>query len=283
MFFGSRRRVKVSVTWFSGLGIGFRIWLSRSVFLSHRVTLCVVQSVDDTKSVHLWIVLKTEELVRETVCKALSFNVCSHSYPQTQMFCLSWFVWTTSPPWARKDCPDPEDGLCVSSCALHAPVSMPRPHWTLPSSRSPSQSSGCNRRPLTYPGWVTEGTMGVFSPPGGSGSLPGMAVRTHRFMQPAKVALTPGRRRLILRLVSVSVTVSCGPFPLFGGTGGAQGRRCHPSAVLTGLQALLRFLTHWDPLPCCCLFWSEMSPSSSPLPEPWVFVQCPTWTSVRPS
>lgn len=109
----------MSVTWFSGLGVGFRIWLSHSGFLSHRVTLCVVQSVDDTKSVHLWIVLKTEELVRETVYKALSFNVYSHSCPQTQMFCLSWFVWTTSPPWARKDCPDPEDGLCVSSCALH--------------------------------------------------------------------------------------------------------------------------------------------------------------------
>ena len=119
MLFGSVWRVKASVTWFSGLGEGFHIWLSHSVFLSHRVTLCVVQSVDDTKSVYLWIVLKTEELVRETICKDLSFKVYSHSCPQIQMFCLSWFMSTASPPWARKDCPDPKDGLCVSSCALH--------------------------------------------------------------------------------------------------------------------------------------------------------------------
>lgn len=119
MLFGSRRRVKASVTWFSGLTVGFHIWLSHSVFLSHRVTLYGVQSVDGTKSVYLWTVLKTEELVRETVCKDLNFNVCSHSCPQIQMFCLSWFVSSTSLPWARKDCPDPEDGLCVSSCALH--------------------------------------------------------------------------------------------------------------------------------------------------------------------
>ena len=156
------------------------------------------------------------------------------------------------------------------------PVSTPRPCWTLPSSGSPSQSTGCSRPPLTCSGWVTQGTMGLFSPPGGSGSLLGRAIRTHWFMQLPKMALTPGRQRLILRLVSISVTVSCGPFPSFGETGSAKGRHRHPSLVLEGLQVLLRFLTHCDLLLCCCLFLSEMNPSPSLLPEPWVFVQCPT-------
>lgn len=164
-----------------------------------------------------------------------------------------------------------------------APVSTPRPSWTLPSSGSPSQSSGWNRPPLTYPGWVTEGTIGLFSPPGGSGSLLGMTVRTYQFMQPPQGGLDSREAEADPSAGLYLSDCVLRSFPLFGGTGCAQGRRRHPSSVLAGLQALVRFLIHRDLLFCCCLLLSEMNPSPSPLPEPWVFVQCPTWTSVRPS
>ena len=66
------------------------LWVSHVVFLSHKVILCIVKSVNDPKNICLvWIVLKIGELVRETIYKNLStacFNAYISSFPQIQTF-----------------------------------------------------------------------------------------------------------------------------------------------------------------------------------------------------
>lgn len=119
------------------------LWVSHVVFLSHKVILCIVKSVNDTKHIYLvWIVLKIGELVRETIYKNLStacFNVYINSFPQIQTSCLSWSVSTVIfTPWARNDCARPlRVALCVPFlCPSRRGCLCLAPHWTVLSSGS---------------------------------------------------------------------------------------------------------------------------------------------------